>query len=594
MSETSTVKRTPVSAPSSHANAQTGCAPPPELLSLVAIATGSDSATRPVGWREARTVDRAEFLCRVDAWQAAFAIAPGLRWALLVDDAIEFAAALYGAWHAGKQVFLPADGQPGTLDRLSPQVDGLAGEIPGGLQAQAQAPPQSRRCLDARTTGLVLFTSGSSGEPVAIPKSLSQLQAEIDAQQALHGQRWTAAAGLRVWATVSHQHIYGLLFVVLWPLVTGSRIVTPRLSYAEQIAERVGPEPALLVSSPAHLKRLPNGLDWTTAGRALCAILSSGGPLPPEASQHAARCFGTSPIEIYGSSETGGIAWRQRQDHGDRWQALPHVQWRVVDELLSVRSPFLPDTDWFTTADRVRVEADGGFTLLGRADRIVKIEERRFSLTAIERLLASSPLVVEVRALSMMQGRGQRVAAVLAASETGAALVRGGGRRALIAALRDALHGQIDPIAWPRQWRVVEALPSNSQGKVTEASLVALFAQPAPWHWLERSATQARAERSVEAGLAAFEGHFPGAAVLPGVVQMAWAIEAGREAFGLSAPVGRIEALKFQQLVRPAMRLTLALEWDAAARKLLFRYTSDAGTHASGRLCYASEATARV
>ena len=566
----------------------------PELLSLAALAAGGAPSARAVGWRDGQAVDHAEFLRRVDAWQAAFAAAPGRRWALLVDDAIEFAAALYGAWHAGKEVFLPADAQPGTLDRLRPLVDGLAGELPGGLQAHTPAAAQGRRSLDALTTRLALFTSGSSGEPVAITKSLSQLQAEIDAQQALHGRRWAATPGLRVWATVSHQHIYGLLFVVLWPLATGSRIVTPRLTYAEQIAERVGPEPALLVSSPAHLKRLPDGLDWATAAQALRAVLSSGGPLPPEAALHAAECFGASPIEIYGSSETGGIAWRQRQAHGDRWQALPGVQWRSVDELLSVRSPFLPDTDWFTTADRVRIEADGGFTLLGRSDRIVKVEERRVSLTAIERLLASSPLVAEVRALSLTQGRGQRVAAVLAPSGAGAALVRGGGRRALVAALRAALHGQIDPIAWPRQWRVVEALPGNSQGKVTEASLIALFAQPAPWHWLERSATQARGERAIEAGLAAFEGHFPAAAVLPGVVQLAWAVEAGREAFGLSTPVGRIEALKFQQLVRPTARLTLTLEWDAAARKLRFRYTSDAGTHASGRLCYAPDAAARV
>ena len=566
----------------------------PALLSLAALAADRAPTARAVGWRDGQADDRAEFLHHVDAWQAAFAAAPGPRWALLIDDAIEFAAALYGAWHAGKQVFLPADAQPGTLDRLRPLVDGLAGELPGGLQAQTQAPSPARRNLDAQATRLILFTSGSSGEPVAIPKSLWQLQAEIDAQQALHGQRWAATAGLRVWATVSHQHIYGLLFVVLWPLATGSRIVTPRLTYAEQIAERVGPEPALLVSSPAHLKRLPDGLDWATAAQALRAVLSSGGPLPPEAALHAAECLGASPIEIYGSSETGGIAWRQRQDHGERWNALPGVHWRIVNELLAVRSPFLPDAEWFITADRVRIETDGGFTLLGRADRIVKIEERRVSLTAIERLLAASPLVAEVRALSVTQGRGQRVAAVVAPSAAGAALMRGGDRRALIKALRDALHGQIDPIAWPRQWRVVEALPGNSQGKVTEASLVALFAQPAPWHWLERSATQARAERSIEAGLEAFDGHFPDAAVLPGVVQLAWAVQAGREAFGLSAPVGRIEALKFQQLVRPGTRLTLTLEWDATARKLRFHYASRAGTHGSGRLCYAPEAAARV
>jgi len=568
-----------------------------EFLPLAAVGSADIAATRPVGRRAGQDIDGAQFRVRIDAWQAAFAAAPGRRWALLIDDAIEFAAALYGAWHAGKQVFLPADAQPGTLDRLTALVDGRAGEWPGALQALAEAPAQPRQALDLQTTSLVLFTSGSGGEPVAIAKSLAQLQAEIDAQQALHGRHWSAAPGLCVWATVAHQHIYGLLFAVLWPLASGSRMATPRLAYAEQMALQLGPEPALLVSSPAHLKRLPDGLDWSRARTALRAVLSSGGPLPPEAALRAAQCFGEAPIEIYGSSETGGVAWRQRRRHGEHWNALPMVEWRIEAEqggLLAVRSPFLPDAQWFTTADRVQAESDGSFTLLGRADRIVKIEERRVSLTAIEQRLAASPLVAEVRALALTHGRGQRVAAALVPSAAGAALLQDGGRPALIAPLRQALHAHIERIAWPRHWRFVDSLPANSQGKVTEAAVAALFAQPPAWHWLARSAGAARAERVAEAGLAAFEGHFPGAAILPGVVQLAWVVEAGREAFALAAPVRRIEALKFQQVVRPGARLTLTLQWEAASRRLHFRYESKAGVHGSGRLVYAAEAAERV
>lgn len=576
----------------------------PELIPLAEVALDAAPPMRPIGRRDGRDIDRGEFIARVDAWQAAFAAQTGSRWALLIDDAIEFAAALFGAWHAGKQVYLPADAEPATLERLSALVDGMAGELPAALQAAANTPPQPRRALDAEATGLVLFTSGSGGEPVGIAKSLAQLQAEIGAQHALHGRSWAEAPGLQVWATVSHQHIYGLLFVVLWPLAAGCRIATPRLAHAEQIAERVGPGPALLVSSPAHLKRLPEGLDWSRPRAGLRALLSSGGPLPPDAALQAGEVLGVGPIEIYGSSETGGIAWRQRARHGDRWTALPGVQWRIDGDgdgaddgdsaLLSLRSPFLPDAQWLRTADRVRAEPEGGFTLLGRADRIVKIEERRVSLSAVERLLASSPLVAEVRALTSTHGRGLRVAAVVVPSAAGAVLLQGGDRRPLIAALRQALLGQIDRIAWPRQWRFVSALPINSQGKVTEAALAALFAQPAPWRWLERSEASARAERIAEPGLEAFEGHFPAAPILPGVVQLAWAVDAGREGFGLDTPVRRVEALKFQQVVRPGTRLCLALQWDAAKRKLQFRFESGAGVHGSGRLCYEPEGAARV
>ena len=63
------------------------------------------------------------------------------------------------------------------------------------------------------------------------------------------------------------------------------------------------------------------------------------------------------------------------------------MQWRIVDAQLEVTSPHLPNADWWRTQDRVEADAGGGFRLLGRADRIVKVEERRVSLTALERQL---------------------------------------------------------------------------------------------------------------------------------------------------------------------------------------------------------------
>ncbi len=569
-------------------------------IDLPVLACTEAQPLRPVALRAGLRLSHADWLRRVDAWQAAFETAGGRRWALLHDDAFEFAAALYGAWHAGVAVVLPADAQADTLRRLAGEVDGLAGELPGGLQAQEAAPPRPRQPLDLQTTQLLLYTSGSSGEPVAIAKALHQLQAEVEVQQGLHGRDWLAGGleGERapeVWSTVSHQHIYGLLFVVLWPLAAGACTVVPRRIYLEDFAARAGPAPALLVSSPAHLRRLPPEADWTAARGVLRAVLSSGGPLPPEAALEAAAQLGQAPIEIYGSSETGGIAWRQRTHQGtegDRWTPLPRVQLRIDDGHLSVRSPFLGDDGWFETADLVRAEAEGHFVLLGRSDRIVKIEERRVSLTAVERALKASPLVAEARALTISRQGGTRVAAVIVASPAGQERLRAadGGRAALAQALRAALRDDIERLAVPRFWRVVEALPVNPQGKVTEAALRRLFDEPAPWRWLRREVDSAEAERSVEACLLAFEGHFPGAPILPGVVQLDWAIEAAREAFGLPPSAVRLELLKFQQPVRPGLRLRLTLQWDAARRRLQFRFESPLGVHASGRVQFTEPA----
>ena len=78
-------------------------------------------------------------------------------------------------------------------------------------------------------------------------------------------------------------------------------------------------------------------------------------------------------------------------------QPFDDVQWQLQDGLLAVRSPRLGHDGWWLTSDLAT--ADGaGFHLRGRADRIVKIEEKRVSLGAVERRLAAAPWIAEARA----------------------------------------------------------------------------------------------------------------------------------------------------------------------------------------------------
>ena len=74
--------------------------------------------------------------------------------------------------------------------------------------------------------------------------------------------------------------------------------------------------PAVLVASPAHLKRLPPALPWGLAAARLSGLFSSGGPLPDAALADCRSLLLQAPIEVYGSTETGGIAWRRRDEFG--------------------------------------------------------------------------------------------------------------------------------------------------------------------------------------------------------------------------------------------------------------------------------------
>nr|WP_295374607.1 AMP-binding protein [Pseudoxanthomonas sp.] len=525
----------------------------------------------------------ADFRARVLAWQAAFAGADGRDWALYFDDAPAFAAALFGAWHAGKRVFLCADNLPATRERLAGQVDGFAGDFPqGGLTAAAPGTARAPQPLDEAATRLVVFTSGSTGEPVAIEKRLDQLAREVEALEAAFG----AEAGTAiVHGTVSHQHIYGLLFRVLWPLASG-RPIAPRTFFHEDLLAALAGQPSLLVASPAHLKRLPQQLDWEAARGRLRAVFSSGGALAAEAALEARDRLGVAPTEIYGSSETGGIAWRRWEGEQPAWRALPGVAWRIEDGRLQVRSPHLARSeDWWTSEDQVMADGDG-FRLLGRADRIVKIEERRVSLDALERDIASHAGVAEVR-VCVLPGARDALVAVVVPNEAGWELLRGQGRRAFSQGLSQHLSGRHDAVTRPRRWRYAATLPVNAQGKVTERALTALFRpeRPEP-HWRVREATAAELELDLEPDLAVFDGHFPQATILPGVAQLDWAIRFGREAFALPPRFLRMEALKFQRVARPGDRIRLHLQWAVDKNTLAFQYTSAHGPHASGRVVF--------
>ena len=152
-----------------------------ELHHLLGNGPGDESL---VARRGTQAVRFGEFRAEVAAWRQAFADAPGQRFALFFDDSLTCAAALYGAWHAGKIAYLPGDALPATVAHLRKEVDGFAGDFNAVpllqplLAAMPDWPP-----LNPAAEQLVIFTSGSTAAPSAIPKQLGQLFNEV---RALH------------------------------------------------------------------------------------------------------------------------------------------------------------------------------------------------------------------------------------------------------------------------------------------------------------------------------------------------------------------------------------------------------------------------
>ena len=549
------------------------------------------------GWRGAEAVSCEALLARAAAWRALALRTPGSDCALYLSDSLEFCAALLGAWAAGKTVWLSADTLDATCTSMARSVQAFFGDFPASCAPRM--PQADDACalawppLEAERVALVVHTSGSTGEPQAIPKKLAQMASEVATLERVFG---AGIGQADVIATVSHQHIYGLLFKILWPLTAGRPIVAETLVYPEQMIDALARRACLLVASPAHLKRLPGHLDWRGAAAQLRAVFSSGGPLAPEAASASERLLGRAPAEIYGSSETGGIGWRRRQAGANSaWEPFPGLSWRIADcGRLEVRSPCLFDDNWLRLEDRANALGPTGFMLLGRGDRLVKLEEKRISLDAVEAALMDSGLAAEARVIVCpIEGSArQALAAFVVPSEQGAALLERDGKRGLNARLRAHLLGRVEGVAMPRRWRYLDQLPADAQGKVTQALLLAeMKAPPAPRLPVatlrEQDTQRVLLDLFVPATLFYFDGHFAQAPILPGVAQIDWAIHFGRAHFALPPAFCAIHALKFQQVIAPEARIQLELQHDSAAGSLQFRYFSEAGQHAGGRILFA-------
>jgi len=568
-----------------------------EIRDMLSLLTTVRTPGHVVGWRLGKPVGYEEFLARVRAWQALLRRTSGQAFALYISDAIEFASALFGAWASDKTIYLPGDTLPGTCASLRQSVHGYLGEFASEWNPITPAPEEAIvhtdvfNCLNGNFDGLVLYTSGSTGAPQAIPKKLFQMSREVATLEAQFGE---LLGGSDIVATVSHQHIYGLLFNVLWPLTAGRAIHAREYYLLQELMAVLAERDGVWVSSPAHLKRLPEHHAWRMTLNRLRAVFSSGGPLPFDVACEAKRILGVVPIEVYGSSETGGIAWRQQRSKMDEaWTPMSGVTCGVDPEegVLQVRSPHLPSEDWFRTADRAALVGDNRFLINGRVDRIVKLEEKRISLTAIECRLRTSPMVTDARVV-VVEGHRPRIAALIVPSVQGRSKLSEVGKLAFNRILRDTLSQFIEPVGIPRVWRYLDALPINTQGKTTHAELIASLdsetARPTlPLERLiERDAQRVVFELTAPRDLVYFSGHFRNLPLLAGVVQIDWVIAYGRQCFDLPSVFRGIQALKFQRIIAPEKPFILELVHEPGKSSLSFKIRSRVGTHTSGRLLF--------
>ncbi|HET7651071.1 MAG TPA: class I adenylate-forming enzyme family protein [Gammaproteobacteria bacterium] len=444
----------------------------------------ADAITTPVAINGSMVVERPVFWQRVHGLAGAIAVHPAQRWALVCEDSSWFAAGLFALAQARRGIVLPQAPQAGSLAASGAQIDAVFTDRPERFPDYAVLSVSdvalggsTTPCLPDDDVLIESYTSGSSGAPKCVTKAFVQLRTEVAALE----REWGARLGrdALVVATVPHYHLYGLLVRILWPLLAGRTFLTTTCLQPNELRACAATRDCIIVSSPAFLSRISDCSELPPAER-VKAVFSSGAPLPDASAEMLQRDWGHAPIEIYGSTETGGIAWRAWSGAAERplWRLINSVQIELREEAagprLWVKSGFTWQQDWMATGDLARLHDDGRFVLLGRADDVVKFEDKRVSLGEMRSRLITHAWVQDARLL-LVPGRRTVIGAVVILSPQGRAAMDAYGRLSVRDTLRAQLRESYEAILVPRKWRFPESLPDNDMGKIELARLQHLF-----------------------------------------------------------------------------------------------------------------------
>ncbi len=429
---------------------------------------------------------------------------------------------------------------------------------------------------------LTFFTSGSSGAPKQIVKPISVVEAEAKVWV-----DWFANDIDHIAGSVSHQHIYGLIFRLALPVLGNITAQDDMALSWEALMDVVSPK-TLIVSSPAHLSRLPE--KGAISHTQPAYILSSGGPLKADDSFATAKLLGVQPLEILGSTETGGVAWRQRDVENEPWTPVAGVKLSLgIQGELMVTSPFIPDAEPVKMGDRVEIGEDGRFVLLGRIDRIVKVEGKRVSLPRVEEALSSHPMVGDCAVIMTSQNGRDRLSALVCLTQEGQLELGKLGSFKMSRYLRKLLSDNLEPAEWPKRMRFVSHIPTNSQSKRVVAEMQSVFESVrllevlAP-SYLQVEGFDAEIRFTAKPHLPWFEGHFKENPILPGVAQTHIAARLAEEIWAASPASFNVNRMKFQQVIQPHDDIILTLGFKPETEKLNFAFKRGEDKLSSGTI----------
>jgi len=388
---------------------------------------------------------------------------PGPTIGVCSPSAAFVAAATLALWKARREPLILDPNLKGEADhllRLRPDLPVLAEAQTPFLSANVQLPASSGRPLEPcwpedHQELATFFTSGSTGEPKLVTKRAHQLLCQLEEEPGALGFPERPSC----FSLVPPFHILGFMYGFLTPLVLGGSTAFLAGTAPDVWIRHIRrARPDIVVGVPSHYRFIVKTLEEELPP---AIYMSSGSPLPADVDEAFAERAGCRLLQVYGSTETGGVATRSGSG---AWRPLPGLQWQVdaADGRLMVFSPWQEGPERWRLTDDLAVADGQGFRLIGRADSIVKVGGKRFSSNEVVDLAQSLPAVEQGVAV-VYERYGEGALALFVTMRSG-----GGPSES---ELRRLLHERLAPFKVPRTVRVLESLPLLANGKVDRQAL---------------------------------------------------------------------------------------------------------------------------
>lgn len=411
---------------------------------------------------------------------------------------------------------------------------------------------------DYENTYVTLFTSGSTGLPKRIKKSLKNILIEAgdildDFKDVLSNKEIRKHI---VTSTTAH-HMFGLS---CWFFLSLCNIENFVLDTREVIyPDQADLKETIFVSTPSFLEKFKKHDVKITEPPSL--ILTAGDKLKKEVFEYF-EYFNAPIREIYGSTETGVIAYKTCSTD-EYFRCFKNVEIdKDKNSQIIIKSPYFSENE-ARLCDIIEIMDRKNFCLKLRNDRIVKIQEKRVSTQEIENHLIQSDLID--CAYCFKHADKLACAAVLSERGKDFYLDSSNGSQNLIKKLKSFLKDKSEII--PQKWKFLSEIPKTKTGKTDKEKIEEVFntniSLPLVLNY-EKTLTEARFEIVFSKSCNFFDGHFKNFPILPGVVQLYFAHRFAQEAFDIAVLPSPAKKVKFSHLIGPDQILNLSLKLNGS------------------------------